>query len=86
MSESRRCPQCGAELPLDAPQELCPKCLMKMGLPTGADIDKPGTEAIDSDAAPQSSPGGFSPPEPAELAEQFPQLEILELLGQGGLI
>jgi len=25
------------------------------------------------------------PPEPAELAKQFPQLEILELLGQGGM-
>jgi serine/threonine protein kinase len=25
------------------------------------------------------------PPEPAELARQFPQLEILELLGQGGM-
>ncbi|MBN2593884.1 MAG: serine/threonine protein kinase [Sedimentisphaerales bacterium] len=30
-------------------------------------------------------PVGFVPPEPAELARQFPQLEILELLGQGGM-
>lgn len=30
-------------------------------------------------------PAGFVPPEPEELAKQFPQLEILELLGQGGL-
>ncbi|MCJ7674627.1 MAG: serine/threonine protein kinase, partial [Sedimentisphaerales bacterium] len=27
----------------------------------------------------------FLPPEPAELARQFPQLDILELLGQGGM-
>jgi predicted Ser/Thr protein kinase len=30
-------------------------------------------------------PAGFVPPEPAELARQFPNLEILELLGQGGM-
>ncbi|HCO95761.1 MAG TPA: hypothetical protein DIU00_17750, partial [Phycisphaerales bacterium] len=30
-------------------------------------------------------PSGFIPPEPEELARQFPQLEILELLGQGGM-
>jgi predicted Ser/Thr protein kinase len=30
-------------------------------------------------------PAGFVLPEPAELAGQFPQLEILELLGQGGM-
>ena len=85
MSHEKQCPQCGADLPADAPQELCPKCLMKMGLPTGVEIDKPSTEGIDGDAAPQSTPGAFSPPEPAELAEQFPQLQILQLLGQGGM-
>jgi len=30
-------------------------------------------------------PAGFVSPEPDELARQFPQLEILELLGQGGI-
>jgi hypothetical protein len=28
-------------------------------------------------------PSGFVPPEPAELAKQFLQLDIIELLGQG---
>lgn len=32
-----------------------------------------------------SPSGRFVPPEPAELAGSFPQLEILELLGQGGM-
>jgi serine/threonine protein kinase len=32
-----------------------------------------------------SPSGRFIPPEPAELAARFPQLEILELLGQGGM-
>jgi tRNA A-37 threonylcarbamoyl transferase component Bud32 len=29
--------------------------------------------------------GGFVPPSPRELAARFPQLEILELIGQGGM-
>ncbi|HUT29121.1 MAG TPA: serine/threonine-protein kinase [Sedimentisphaerales bacterium] len=84
MSHEKQCPQCGADLPADAPQELCPKCLMKMGLPTGAQIDKDDTQAAESSAASQTPPV-FVPPQPAELAEQFPQLEILQLLGQGGM-
>src|SRR5262245_46878613 len=32
-----------------------------------------------------SPSGRFVPPEPAELARHFPQLEIVELLGQGGM-
>jgi len=86
MAEENQCPQCGAELPADAPQGLCPKCLMKLGLPTGAEADKAGDSKPTSDApASPTPPGGFVPPEPAELAEQFPQLEIIELLGQGGM-
>ena len=34
---------------------------------------------------PATPPGGFVPPEVAELNRRFPQLEILELLGKGGM-
>ncbi len=30
------CPQCGSPLPLDSPQELCPKCLLAVGMETVA--------------------------------------------------
>ncbi|HUU16223.1 MAG TPA: serine/threonine-protein kinase [Sedimentisphaerales bacterium] len=86
MAEESHCPQCGAELPADAPQGLCPQCLMKLGLPTGAEPDKAGASEPTSDVPTSATPpGGFVPPEPAELAKQFPQLELLELLGQGGM-
>jgi serine/threonine protein kinase len=86
MAEKNCCPQCGAELPADAPQEACPQCLMKLGLPTGADVDKPSASKPTSDVPTSATPpGGFIPPKPAELAMQFPQLEIIELLGQGGM-
>src|SRR5713226_661201 len=77
MAESRYCPECQAPLPEDAPHELCPKCLLHQGL-------------SDSDHANDSPSTGpyqarFIPPMPEQLAERFPQLEILELLGQGGM-
>jgi tRNA A-37 threonylcarbamoyl transferase component Bud32 len=86
MAEERKCSQCGGSLPADAPQGLCPQCLMKLGLPTEIQPGKSETQnqqnGIQTDATP---PAGFVPPAPSELAEQFPQLEIMELLGQGGM-
>jgi tRNA A-37 threonylcarbamoyl transferase component Bud32 len=59
---------------------------MKLALPTGANPEKPpaqaGQHAVPTSATP---PGGFLPPEPAELDEKLPGLEIIELLGQGGM-
>ena len=83
MSESRRCPQCGTELPSDGPDAPCPACLIKLGLESWADCadGQPGQDA----AATEAIPGRFQPPDPEELAEHFPQLEILELLGVGGM-
>jgi serine/threonine protein kinase len=93
MAEEKHCPECGGELPSDAPQGLCPQCLMKLGLPTGAEpgpaAPEPGKSGPSDgqEAVPTSTtpPRGFVPPKPAELAGQFPQLEVLELLGQGGM-
>src|SRR5436853_6011562 len=66
-----RCPQCDAPLPANAPGGLCPACLLKQG------------------AADDTITGGgaraFTPPGVAELAPLFPQLEILELIGKGGM-
>jgi len=86
MAEEEKCQQCGAELPANAPGGICPKCVMKLALPTGADPEKSPAEA-GQHAVPTSAmpPGGFVPPEPAELGEKLPGLEIIKLLGQGGM-
>src|SRR4051812_32238655 len=68
---SKQCPKCGAPIPAEAPQGLCPKCLM-------AQASTP-TETIELDLARPA------PPSLAEVAAAFPQLEILELIGQGGM-
>jgi hypothetical protein len=70
-SETPKCPQCGTPLPVGALAGLCPACLLKQG------------------AAAETATGGqappFQPPPVAELALLFPQLEILELIGKGGM-
>ena len=54
MGESDGCPVCGRELPADAPQGLCPRCLLQQGLANGGLISQQGAEAI-SFASPTSS-------------------------------
>ena len=77
METKRICSFCGKTLAANAPEGLCPECLLKAGL--GSDVDiGPDTEA--GAARPR-----FVPPTVAELVPLFPQLEILELIGQGGM-
>ncbi|MHC4534668.1 MAG: hypothetical protein ACYS6K_12005 [Planctomycetota bacterium] len=60
MSEENHCPECGAELPADAPKGQCPQCLMKLGLPTGAEVGKADDTKPTSDVPPNPTPrGGF---------------------------
>jgi len=59
---------------------------MKLGLPGGPKANQVKTSANQSDIPTNvTPPAGLVSPEPEELARQFPQLEILELLGQGGM-
>ena len=74
MSEeaSSQCPQCGSAIKPDAPVGLCPNCLMALNLKTETVFTGDTTAA--------------QPPLPPErLAPHFPQLEILECLGRGGM-
>jgi serine/threonine protein kinase/biopolymer transport protein ExbD len=66
-----KCPQCGTPLPSGALAGLCPACLLQMGAAT--------------DTVSDAKQPAFTPPSVAELAPLFPQLEILELIGKGGM-
>ncbi len=71
MPGEKQCPECGSPISDSGPADgLCPRCLMKAGQ---------GRTRTGGGA------GRFDPPTPEELAEKFPQLEILELIGQGGM-
>lgn len=75
-TEPRRSSQCGAVLAGDAPDGLCPACR------TDSRSESPAAEKL-AETAPWGS--RFAAPKPEELARHFPQLEIIELLGQGGM-
>ena len=86
MADERCWGECGGKRPAETPQGLCRQCLMNLGLPDSRKADHVETLAEQSDIPTNiTPPAGFVPPEPDELAKQFPQLEILELLGQGGM-
>ncbi|MGV3660050.1 MAG: protein kinase domain-containing protein [Prosthecobacter sp.] len=72
-SELPSCPQCGGALPAGAPQGLCPRCLAALNF---------ATETMLPDAVPVAPQ---EPLTPEELTPHFPQLEILECLGRGGM-
>ena len=71
MPDGNQCPQCGTSLPANAPAGLCPACLLQQGA------------AADTVTDAKQPP--FQPPTVAKLAAKFPQLEILELIGKGGM-
>jgi len=68
--EPANCHKCGAELPEDSTRGLCPRCLM-------------------AEAMLPTEPGGAAerpePPPIEEVQAAFPQLEILEIIGVGGM-
>jgi len=65
------CPQCGAPMPSGVLAGLCPTCLFKQGA------------TADTAAPPDAAP--FQPPGVEEVARLFPQLQIIALLGKGGM-
>ena len=71
MDTNQVCPGCQKPLPPDVPLELCPECLIKAGFNTGTE---PGGEGA-----------GFIPPPVGQLTSLFPQLEIIEIIGRGGM-
>ena len=73
MSVNQVCKECGASLPADSPQGLCPQCLMRAGL---------GSQSQTVVVTPEAASGA---PSLEEVARHFPQLEILSLLGRGGM-
>jgi prepilin-type processing-associated H-X9-DG protein len=80
----RFCPQCRAPLAADAPEGLCPACLMAGGMASAAAAGVNGMAVT----TPPSGRGGGSPAlasEWANLQEHFLQFEILELIGRGGM-
>src|SRR5881397_146862 len=71
MDTTPLCPSCGKSVAASAPKGLCQECLLKAAFPTGTETG--GTAPL------------FNPPSVVDLSEKFPQLEIIQLIGSGGM-
>lgn len=70
INEEERCPSCQKTIPADAPMGVCPVCLL----------------AATGDLADESRrANSFEVPTVGEVQAKFPQLEVLELIGRGGM-
>ena len=69
---SQHCPECGVTLRTDAPAGLCPRCLMGKAMQPTALEGEPDVAGADT-------------PSLAEVREAFPELEVLSLIGRGGM-
>ncbi|HWI56334.1 MAG TPA: serine/threonine-protein kinase, partial [Bacillota bacterium] len=73
MKTLRICARCQAALPAESPpQGLCPRCRQARTLEVAEPLVRGNGE-------------GFVPPHPDALRSLFPQLEVLGLLGAGGM-
>lgn len=77
MADQENCPKCGEPLPPDVTPGHCPKCLMQV--------------AFESEAPPLSGPATASSGQASQtwnldqLASLFPELEIIDQVGTGGM-
>ena len=70
MNESNHCPTCGTAIPADAPEGVCPACALGRGL---------GVTQMKAEEA------EFRRAEMETLATAFPEFELIELIGRGGM-
>ena len=77
MNTMKICSGCQKPLEANAPDGLCPECLLKAGLGTGVDLG-PDSQA-------ESGQTSFVAPSLEEVARLFPQVEILGFIGQDGM-
>src|SRR5262245_11561780 len=66
-----RCPNCSGPIPPEAPEGLCPKCVL-LGAAAPTESGAPATATAEI-------------PSLERIATAFPQLQILELIGRGGM-
>jgi serine/threonine protein kinase len=70
-NESTHCPECGELIPADAPEGICPQCVLLQGIANESENTVTGDARQDINVA--------------DIASAFPNLEIQERIGGGGM-
>ena len=90
MAERRRCPNCGDELPANAPG-LCPACLLRRGMESEETGPVPSMPpgfpdtGTDRGVEPGGEPTDCEAVEPATRLRCFGDYELIKELGRGGM-
>ncbi len=93
MSEQERCESCGKNLTVEENIDgLCPPCLLGVGHESEFPYLAPAETQTDNRAtgytgrlSASAASVKFVPPTPDDLGQLFPHLEIMEIIGQGGM-
>jgi serine/threonine protein kinase len=85
----KTCQQCGTEMPEDAPEGLCPRCLISAAA-RPSDISSEPTRIMPESGASANVAAASVPQipdigDPVAVGKCLPQFEILSLLGRGGM-
>ena len=75
MQESPKCPECGLDLPADAPLGFCPQCLMKAGMDDTRTVAGGVPSGLEQEVGPH----------PGEPPRQIAEYRIVREIGRGGM-